>query len=373
MGILQPVITIVLFFAILGTLVVIHELGHFVAARLAGVRVLEFGIGFPPRAKVLRSKGDTLYTLNWLPIGGFVKLEGEDGDHATDPRAFSSKSLPVRLFILVSGVVMNIMLAFVIFAGIVSLASPHAGVTVPIVEPASPAAEAGLQPGDAIVGVDGKRFQLLVRPSILEELRSRAGDTVTLTVDAPNGTRRDVSVTLRDEAAIAQGHGALGIRATDQQPFETYFDGSTTTNALGTAVAVGIDQTIYWMGLIVGGLGTLVSSIATDPTAPPPVSGPIGIATQIGEVFFTAGPIMTLFVAGILSANLAVVNILPFPPLDGGRMLMITLKRLFGRRISVRAEQLTYLVGFVFLFAFIIWVSGFDLVRTLGGGAPPAP
>jgi regulator of sigma E protease len=78
-------------------------------------------------------------------------------------------------------------------------------------------------------------------------------------------------------------------------------------------------------------------------------------------------------VAGILSANLAVVNILPFPPLDGGRMLMITLKRLFGRRISVRAEQLTYLVGFVFLFAFIIWVSGFDLVRTLGGGAPPAP
>jgi regulator of sigma E protease len=127
------------------------------------------------------------------------------------------------------------------------------------------------------------------------------------------------------------------------------------------------------MGLIVGGLGMLVNSIATDPTAAPPVSGPIGIATQIGEIFFEAGPIMTLYVAGILSANLAVVNILPFPPLDGGRMLMITLKRLFGRRISVRAEQLTYLVGFVFLFAFIIWVSGFDLVRTLGGGAPPAP
>ena len=108
-------------------------------------------------------------------------------------------------------------------------------------------------------------------------------------------------------------------------------------------------------------------------TAPPPVSGPIGIATQIGDVFFTAGPVFTLFVAGILSANLAVVNILPFPPLDGGRMLLITLKRIFGSRISVRAEQLTYLVGFVFLFAFIIWVSGFDLVRTFGGGAPPAP
>ena len=127
------------------------------------------------------------------------------------------------------------------------------------------------------------------------------------------------------------------------------------------------------MGLIVGGLGSLVNAIVTDPTAPPPVSGPIGIATQIGDVFFNAGPIFTLFVAGILSANLAVVNILPFPPLDGGRMLMITLKRIFGTRISVRAEQLTYLVGFVFLFAFIIWVSGFDIIRSLGGAPPPAP
>jgi regulator of sigma E protease len=136
---------------------------------------------------------------------------------------------------------------------------------------------------------------------------------------------------------------------------------------------VGAEQTARWMGLIVGGLGSLVNAIATDPTAPPPVSGPIGIAIQIGDIFFRAGPIFTLYVAAILSANLAVVNILPFPPLDGGRMLMITLKRIFGTRISMRAEQLTYLVGFAFLFAFIIWVSGFDLIRTLGGGPPPTP
>ena len=93
-GFFQSIITIVLFFAILGILVVIHELGHFVTARLANVRVLEFGIGFPPRAKVLRAKGETLYTLNWLPIGGFVKLEGEDGDDADDPRSFSPQGCP---------------------------------------------------------------------------------------------------------------------------------------------------------------------------------------------------------------------------------------------------------------------------------------
>jgi regulator of sigma E protease len=367
-GILQGVVTVVLFFLILGLLVLIHELGHFVVARLARVRVLEFGIGFPPRAKVIRSSGETLYTLNWLPIGGFVKLEGEDGDAKGDPRSFSAQSLPVRLLILVAGVVMNLVLAIAIFAGITWLASPFVGVQFGNVQADSPAAAAGLKGGDAIVAVDGQRYQFLVGPSVLQALRDRAGQQVTLTVDTPGTTRRDVQVELRDTSEIDETHGALGI-----SNLEGYFDGATTTNDLPTAVRVGVDETVRWTGLIVGGLGDLVGKVAEDPTAPPPVAGPIGIASQIGDVFFNAGPIMTLFVAGILSANLAVVNILPFPPLDGGRMLMITLKRIFGARISMRAEQLTYLVGFAFLFAFIIWVSGFDLVRTFGGAAPPPP
>ena len=371
-GILQGVVTVVLFFLVLGVLVLIHELGHFLVARLARVRVLEFGIGFPPRARVLRSKGETLYTLNWLPIGGFVKLEGEDGDAKGDPRSFSAQSLPVRLLILVSGVVMNVLLAFAIFTGITWLASPLTGVRFHEVQPGSPAAAAGLQPGDAIVAIDGQRYQFLVGTDILQALRDRAGQTITLTVDAEDGSRRDVSVTLRDKAAVQAGQGALGISA-KEHPFEAYFDGATTSNDLSTAASTGVDHTLRWMGLIVGGLGDLVRKVAADPTAPPPVAGPIGIASQIGDVFFKDGPIMTLYVAGILSANLAVVNILPFPPLDGGRMLLITLKRIFGTRISLRAEQLTYLVGFVFLFAFIIWVSGFDLARTFGGGAPVAP
>ena len=104
MAAFQSAITVVLFLFILGALVVIHELGHFITARLAGVRVLEFGIGFPPRAKVLRSSGETLYTLNWLPIGGFVKLEGEDGDKGDDPRSFVNARLWKKLVILVAGV-----------------------------------------------------------------------------------------------------------------------------------------------------------------------------------------------------------------------------------------------------------------------------
>ena len=365
-GFLQSIITIVLFILILGGLVVIHEIGHFVTARLSNVRVLEFGIGFPPRAKVLRNKGETLYSLNWLPIGGFVKLEGEDGTEVDDPRSFSHQGLAKKLTILVAGVVMNIVLAFVIFTGIAWLASPFVGVKFFEVQPDSPAAAAGLQPGEAIVAVDGERYQFIAGPNALVALRERAGETVVLTVADTTGAQRDVSVTLRSQAEIDAQKGALGISGANK-PFEGYFFGEYTTNDLATAARIGVEQTVRWMGLIVSGLASLVSSVVNDPTAPPPVSGPVGIATQIGDIFWNSGPILTLYVAGILSANLAVVNILPFPPLDGGRMLMITLKRIFGARISLRAEQLTYVVGFVFLFAFIIWVTGFDIIRSLGG------
>jgi Predicted membrane-associated Zn-dependent proteases 1 len=367
-GFFQSIVTVVLFIVILGGLVIIHELGHFVTARVAGVRVLEFGIGFPPRAKVLRAKGETIYTLNWLPLGGFVKLEGEDGNDADDPRSFASQGLLKRLTILVAGVAMNVVLALVIFTGIAWLASPYVGVRFFEVQPNSPAAAAGLKPGDAITAVDGQRYQFITGPNALTDLHDRAGKSVVLTIIDQAGNQRDVPVTLRSKAEIDAQKGALGISGATK-PFEGYFYGAYAQNDLPTAVGVGVDQTTRWMGLIVGGLASLVGSVANDPTAPPPVAGPIGIATQIGDIFWNNGPIMTLYVAGILSANLAVVNVLPFPPLDGGRMLMITLKRIFGTRISLRAEQLTYVVGFVFLFAFIIWVTGFDIVRSLGGGS----
>ena len=140
-GFVQSIITIVLFIAILGVLVVIHELGHFVTARLAGVRVLEFGLGFPPRAKVLRSHGETLYTLNWLPIGGFVRLEGEDGD-SDDERSFVRAPLPIKLVILIAGVVMNLLLAFAIFFAIFAFAYPAWTLTLNEVQVGSPAAAA---------------------------------------------------------------------------------------------------------------------------------------------------------------------------------------------------------------------------------------
>jgi regulator of sigma E protease len=366
-GAVQSLITIVLFVLILGALVVIHELGHFVTARLANVRVLEFGIGFPPRARVLRSRGETLYTLNWLPIGGFVKLEGEDGNDADDPRSFAAQGLAKKLLILVAGVAMNVLLALAIFTSIAWLATPYVGVRFHEVQSGSPAAKAGLVPGDAIVAVDNTRYEFFGTESILDGLRGRAGQQVVLTIDHADGSRADIPVALRPPEEINETQGALGIGSSREAPFEAYFSGEYTGRDLPAAAAIGGRETVRALGLILNGLGALVGSFAADPTAAPPVAGPIGIATQIGDIFWNAGPILTLYVAGILSANLALVNILPFPPLDGGRMLVITLKRIFGSRISLRAEQLTYLVGFIFLFVFLIWVTGFDIIRSLGG------
>ena len=329
MALVQSLITIVLFFAILGTLVVIHELGHFVTARMANVRVLEFGLGFPPRAKVLRNKGETLYTLNWLPIGGFVRLEGEDGDEADDPRSFSAQRWVTKLVILVAGVVMNIVLAFAIFMGIALIGDPTIGVRVGR-RPAGFARRrrSGSSPATRSSASNGGYFGAFDDVRLLDQLQDHAGETVTLGIQKADGTFETLTVTLRDAAAVAAGQGALGISGAERGghgrvdqlhrwPKPSRSVRSARWRRSGSSSPVS---------------ATLVDSIVTDPTQAPPVAGPVGIATQIGDIFWQLGPILTLYVAGILSANLAVVNILPFPPLDGGRMLMITLKRVFGAR-----------------------------------------
>ncbi len=328
------------------------------------MRVLEFGIGFPPRARILRNRGETLYTLNWLPIGGFVKLEGEDGNDAGDPRSFAAQRLATKLLILVAGVGMNVALSFAIFTGIALGGDPTIGLRVGAVQAGSPASGAGLRSGDVVASIDGRYRGAFEGTSLLDDLRASAGKTVRLAIEHPDGSHAEISVTLRKPAEVDKDHGALGVEGS--MPATT---SGSIHYTVGDALGVGAQRTVDALGLIVNGLGQLGDSIVNRPTEAPPVAGPVGIATQVGDIFWQLGPILTLYVAGILSANLAVVNILPFPPLDGGRMLVITLKRIFGERISLRAERLTYVVGFVFLFAFLIWITGFDIARSLGGGS----
>jgi regulator of sigma E protease len=365
-----------LLLVILVLLIVIHEFGHFVVARWAKVRVHEFGIGFPPRARVLGNDGETTYTLNWLPIGGFVRLEGEEGE-SDDPRAFVRQRLPTRLAILLAGVVMNWLLAFVIFAAVAGIGDPVANVRVAVVEPGAPAAQAGLQgsnptvkddrgrqqyddTGDVIVAVDGRRFAQfddLANPvPSLSYLRAHAGQRVTLTILSADGTQRDVPVTLR---VPGPDEGPLGILVHPRLvPGELHHDPLT-------AVALGARRTFDASTLVLRALGAFITDLSN-----PQVSGPVGIADAIGVVRAEAPPVVLLWLVGLLSANLAVINALPFPPLDGGRVAVSIIRALSGNRFSVAAERLAYLVGFIVLMALLAWVTFFDLFGTqrLGGG-----
>jgi regulator of sigma E protease len=372
---LDGAINVLLLLVILVGLVVIHEFGHFLVARRAKVRVHEFGIGFPPRAKVLGNDGETTYTLNWLPIGGFVRLEGEEGE-SDDPRSFVRQPLSTRLVILVAGVVMNLVLAFLIFAFIAAVSDPVARVRIGAVQPGSPAEQAGLQggqaigqddegraiydeSGDLILAIDGQVFPVFdsmdVPDAPLRYLRDRPGQPVTLTVRDAAGTERQVPVTLR---VPGPDEGPLGILAHPRLVQE-----ETQNDAL-TAIRIGADRTLDAATLILRGLQGLVVNIAN-----PPVSGPVGIIGAIGLVRTELPPMFLLWFVGLLSANLAVINALPFPPLDGGRVAVSLIQAVSGNRVSVAAERLVYLTGFVLLMMLLAWITLFDtgILQRQGG------
>jgi regulator of sigma E protease len=375
-GLGNGLINVVLLLVILVALVVIHEFGHFVVARRAGVTVHEFGVGFPPRAKVLgRDKKGTIYTLNWLPIGGFVKLEGEDGE-SDDPNAFIHRPLPTRLAILLAGVTMNILLAFVIFTGIALFADPVSVAHIGAVSPDSPAASIGLiggkqidtvtdaqgnpipvydDSGDAIVAINGEHFPVLDYFGLPggdtphgAYLRAHAGQTVDLTVRHADGTEQTYQATLRPPAEISATQGALGVRFSSLSTLDTQ-------RGFVDAVATGAHRTVDAATIIVRGIGDLISNLNN-----PPVQGPVGIVSAIGQVRTELPPVFLIWFIGLLSANLAVVNVLPFPPLDGGRVAISVLQAAIGNRGSVAVERLVYAAGFVFLMALLAWVTLFD-------------
>ena len=369
-GLGNGLINVVLLLVFLVVLVVIHELGHFIVARRSDVRVHEFGVGFPPRAKLLGtdSKG-TEYTLNWLPIGGFVRLEGEEGE-SVDAQAFVNKPLRTRLTILLAGVLMNILLAFVVFSFIAGFADPVADVRIGEVQPNTPAATAGLvgshivgqdaqghnlydDTGDVIIAVDGHRFPVFDRveditPTITY-LRAHAGGPVTLTVRNAAGQVRDVAVTLR---IPGPGQGPLGIVLNPR-----LVSGEIQHDPL-TALTLGARRTVDAATVVLRGLGDLITNFTN-----PPISGPVGMVDIIGQIREIGQPIYLLWLFAVLSANLAVVNVLPFPPLDGGRAAVAIIKKLSGNRISIAAERLAYLTGFVLLMALLVWVTFFDIQR----------
>ena len=370
--------TVVAFIAILVVLVLVHELGHFLVAKRAGITVEEFGIGFPPRITSV-TRGGTRYSLNWIPLGGFVKMLGEDGDvevrrlresglsdeeiqHAM-AGAFNRRPVWIRLAVLLAGVVMNFLLAAALFAVAFSMPELHGEgpLTVTEIQSGSPA-EGTLEAGDVIVGVDGRTFERSAE--LTRYVAERGGTEVTLQVER-DGDPVDIVLTPRalTQADRERGIGPIGFaydpaRIVEEPspvngPIEAVVRGTTAAGQIALAIPGGLADAI-------GGL------IGLNPEAPD-ARGPIGIAQETGRVL-EAPLVSQLFFIGLLSVNLAVLNVLPFPPLDGGRIAVVLLEAVRRRKLPAEREALIYLTGFAVLIALVILISIQDIQRLISGG-----
>jgi regulator of sigma E protease len=370
--------TILAFIGVLVVLVLVHELGHFVVAKRAGITVQEFGVGFPPRIGSVVWHG-TRYSLNWIPLGGFVKMLGEDGEVEAEKMrqrglsegavdkamegAFNRKSIWVRIVVLVAGVAMNFLLAAVLFALALSLPGTEGRgpLTVTEIQANSPAVTAGLQVDDVIVAADGRTFD--VSRDLTAYVRSRAERIVELTVQRA-GVETAIAVTPRKltEAEEAKGLGAVGFSYEPARLVEIPPAASNPAEAAWDGFAAAGDLAIR----IPGGLASAVAGLlGLAPDAGTAV-GPIGIASETGRVL-QAPLVSQLIFVGILSVNLAVLNVLPFPPLDGGRIAVVLVEAIRRRRIPAEREALVYLTGFMVLIALVILISIRDVANLIGG------
>jgi regulator of sigma E protease len=369
--------TVLAFIGVLVVLVLVHEIGHFIVAKRAGITVQEFGIGFPPRIGSVVWHG-TRYSLNWIPLGGFVKMLGEDGDVEADKMrqrglseaavdkamegAFNRKPIWIRMVVLLAGVAMNFLLAAVLFAVALSLPAQQGRgpLTVTEIQADSPAVSAGLQVDDVIVAADGRTFP--ISRDLTAYVRSRAGHLVELNVRR-DGEEVTIPVTPRalSEAEEAKGLGAVGFSYEPDRYVEIPPSADNPLSAAWHGLAAAGDLATK----IPGGLATAVAGLlGLAPDAGTAV-GPIGIASETGKVL-RAPFVSQLIFVGILSVNLAVLNVLPFPPLDGGRIAVVAIEAVRRRRLPAEREALVYLTGFMVLIALVILISIRDVANLIG-------
>ncbi len=367
--------TALVFLLILSILVLVHELGHFLVAKKLGVKVEEFGFGFPP--KVWGKKfGETLYSINLLPIGGFVKLYGEDeagggslqlpknSKNTNSPRqetkdqdrAFFSRPIWQRAVIVVAGVFMNFVLAVVIFSYLFAFQGvPTPGNTVSIVAVShnSPAEKAGLKQGDVIVSIDSNK--ITDSKSLISYTKLHLGTKMIFFVKR-NKEAKTFSITPRIHAPV--GEGAMGVALNQDTVVKRY--------PWYQAPFIGTEEALKDSWLIVQGIGTAFSQAAVQRKVPEGVAGPIGIAQLTGE-FVKIGPNAVLSLLSLFSLNLAIVNLLPIPGLDGGRFFFILIEAITRRKTNPKFEAYAHTAGLAFLLGIFALISYYDLVRIFSG------
>lgn len=345
---------------VLGILILVHELGHFLAARAVGIRVEEFGMGLPPRMFGYRAKSGVLYSLNWIPFGGFVKMYGQDdlrpdGGAVDGPGSFTSKTPLQRGFVLVAGVLMNLLLAVVIFTGI-AMAQGRQQVQIYInqVLPDTPAAAAGWQPGDRLVDVAGQ--PVTSTDQLVRLTEDYAGRPMPVTIERGGHTEQ---TTVTPRTVIPPGQGRTGVVLVNQVVYVPL--------PFWQAPVEGVKATVTTFGLMVSGLTQMVSGQASLRD----VAGPIGMGQITSEV--VSHSTLPLWVTlgnltGLLSLNLFLLNLLPIPALDGGRLLFVIIEILRGgRKVAPEREGMVHFVGLMVLLTLMFVIGYFDILRIVRG------
>lgn len=364
---------ILIFIIILGVLVLIHELGHFIVAKRNGITAHEFGFGFPPRVfgvykdendkwKFVRGSKDvetknTIYSLNWFPIGGFVKIKGEDGSQQSETDSFANKPAWTRVKVLLAGVIMNFILAWVLFSAGFMLGTyrevsdagadaANSKVLVNIVAENSPAQQMGLKIGDELVSSEDGKIVFHSVSDVQEFISENKGKEIVLNVMRGNEMLL-LSGTPRSTATENQGFLGIGlaqVQTVRYSFFKAFYYGLLEMKNVFLLMLVTIKE------LFVGKTGGV------------DVTGIIGIAVYTGQVI-PLGIVQILRFAAILSINLGIINALPFPALDGGRVLFILIEKIKGSPVSKKVEQAFHTAGFMLLIVLMVVVTFKDFIR----------
>lgn len=351
-------LTIVIFILILGLLIFVHEFGHFIIAKRQGLKVEEFGFGFPPRLFGIK-RGETTYSVNLIPIGGFVKILGEQGEEPENPRSFSAKSPGVRARIVGMGVIMNFLLAaFLLTIGFkvglpTAVSDEEEGlrnvkIQIMAVSKDSPAEKADIRIWDEILTLDRKEFRKV--EEVQEYIKEKAGEEIVLSIKRGKDILEKKAIP-REHPSEEEGALGVGLIKTGIISYPTW-----------KAMWMGCKTTLTLIVVIIVALFNIIRELIVTGTTTAEVAGPVGIAVMTGQVA-RMGWIYILNFTAILSINLGIINVLPFPALDGGRLLFLAIEKIRGRKVSPKVENIAHTIGFVLLMLLVVLVTFRDIAK----------